>query len=318
MSELPTGTVTLLLADVEGSTRLWETQPDAMTDAVARLDRSLTDWSRPTTVSDLSSRVRATASWWRSRAPATRWRVRWSCNGATCSDPASHRRAHRRGDGCATKATTSAPPSIATARLRDLAHGGQTVLVGCHRGVGVRSAARRCVADRSGHARAARCRAPGTGDAAVPSRSSQRVPTAADVANTAVPHRLPAQFTSFVGRGAQIAEVRRLLAEHRLVTLDRRRWGGQDPSRHRDRRPDGGRLRRRRLVCRSGADHPSRPRAGHGGASARAAGPTGSLDSGDAAAVHPRPSDAGGVGQLRASAGGRRRLAPRCWAAARG
>ena len=29
VSELPTGTVTLLLADVEGSTRLWETQPDA-------------------------------------------------------------------------------------------------------------------------------------------------------------------------------------------------------------------------------------------------------------------------------------------------
>ena len=31
MSEFPTGTVTLLLADVEGSTRLWETQPEAMT-----------------------------------------------------------------------------------------------------------------------------------------------------------------------------------------------------------------------------------------------------------------------------------------------
>ena len=28
---LPTGTVTLLLADVEGSTRLWETQPEEMT-----------------------------------------------------------------------------------------------------------------------------------------------------------------------------------------------------------------------------------------------------------------------------------------------
>ena len=36
VSELvPTGTVTLLLADVEGSTRLWETVPDAMTAAVA-------------------------------------------------------------------------------------------------------------------------------------------------------------------------------------------------------------------------------------------------------------------------------------------
>ena len=31
VSELPTGTVTLLLADVEGSTRLWETQPEEMT-----------------------------------------------------------------------------------------------------------------------------------------------------------------------------------------------------------------------------------------------------------------------------------------------
>jgi class 3 adenylate cyclase len=30
MSELPTGTVTLLLADVEGSTRLWQTEPNEM------------------------------------------------------------------------------------------------------------------------------------------------------------------------------------------------------------------------------------------------------------------------------------------------
>src|SRR5271167_4372221 len=36
---LPTGTVTLLLADVEGSTRLWETQPDEMTTALARLNQ---------------------------------------------------------------------------------------------------------------------------------------------------------------------------------------------------------------------------------------------------------------------------------------
>ncbi len=40
---LPTGTVTLLLADIEGSTRLWETQPDVMAAAVARLDRTLTE-----------------------------------------------------------------------------------------------------------------------------------------------------------------------------------------------------------------------------------------------------------------------------------
>src|ERR1700678_979851 len=36
---LPTGTVTLLLADVEGSTRLWETQPGEMTAAMARMNQ---------------------------------------------------------------------------------------------------------------------------------------------------------------------------------------------------------------------------------------------------------------------------------------
>ena len=43
---LPTGTVTLLLADVEGSTRLWETQPDEMTTAVARLNQTVSEAHR--------------------------------------------------------------------------------------------------------------------------------------------------------------------------------------------------------------------------------------------------------------------------------
>ena len=40
---LPTGTVTLLLADVEGSTRLWETQPEEMTAAIARFNQVVCD-----------------------------------------------------------------------------------------------------------------------------------------------------------------------------------------------------------------------------------------------------------------------------------
>ena len=39
----PTGTVTLLWADIEGSTRLWETLPEEMTAAVENLDRTLAD-----------------------------------------------------------------------------------------------------------------------------------------------------------------------------------------------------------------------------------------------------------------------------------
>jgi class 3 adenylate cyclase len=41
VSELPSGTVTLLLADIEGSTRLWETQPEEMAAAIARLDQTV-------------------------------------------------------------------------------------------------------------------------------------------------------------------------------------------------------------------------------------------------------------------------------------
>jgi class 3 adenylate cyclase len=39
---LPTGTLTLLFTDVEGSTRVWETQPQLMSAAMARHDALLT------------------------------------------------------------------------------------------------------------------------------------------------------------------------------------------------------------------------------------------------------------------------------------
>src|SRR5215475_12904539 len=41
-ADLPAGTVTFLLTDIEGSTRLWETAPDAMAEALERHNRLLT------------------------------------------------------------------------------------------------------------------------------------------------------------------------------------------------------------------------------------------------------------------------------------
>ena len=43
MPELPTGTVTFLFTDLEGSTRLWEEHPEAMKAALARHDEILRD-----------------------------------------------------------------------------------------------------------------------------------------------------------------------------------------------------------------------------------------------------------------------------------
>ena len=42
-ADLPAGTVTFLLTDIEGSTRLWETMPDAMEVALERHNRLLAD-----------------------------------------------------------------------------------------------------------------------------------------------------------------------------------------------------------------------------------------------------------------------------------
>src|SRR5215472_11042703 len=43
MTELPSGTVTFLFTDLEGSTRLWERHPGAMKAALARHDEILRD-----------------------------------------------------------------------------------------------------------------------------------------------------------------------------------------------------------------------------------------------------------------------------------
>src|ERR1700736_6349526 len=130
VSELPTGTVTLLLADVEGSTRLWETQPEEMTAAVARLDRMVleavaaNDGARPVEQGEGDSFVVAFArasdavacALVLQRAPLAPIRLRIGVHTGEIQlrDDANY----------------AGPTINRTARLRDLAHGGQTVLSG--------------------------------------------------------------------------------------------------------------------------------------------------------------------------------------------
>ena len=79
---LPTGTVTLLLADVEGSTRLWETQPERDDRGLCASEPSrVVISSPPMAACARSSRVRVTVLWRRSPARPTRWPARWSCSG---------------------------------------------------------------------------------------------------------------------------------------------------------------------------------------------------------------------------------------------
>jgi predicted ATPase/class 3 adenylate cyclase/DNA-binding CsgD family transcriptional regulator len=215
---LPTGTVTLLLADVEGSTRLWETQPEDMTAAFARLDRDLSDLIAafggvpPVEQGEGDSFVLAFAR---------------ASDAVACAlglqraplAPISLRIGVHTGEVQLRDEGNYIGPTInRTARLRDLAHGGQTVLSGTAEALVVDTLpADAWLTDLGtyelrGVARPERvvqlCH-PDLRNDFPPLRTSKSVAA----------HNLPLQFTSFVGRGPQLAEVRKLLAEDRLVTL---------------------------------------------------------------------------------------------------
>lgn len=172
VSELvPTGTVTLLLADAEGSTRLWQTNPEDMTAAVALLDKTLADLViahhgvRPIEQGEGDSFVVAFArasdaaacALALQRAPLAPIRLRIGLHTGEVQ---------LRDEG-----NYVGPTINRTGRLRNLAHGGQIVLSGITSDL---------VADRL-RPRRTRPAAPGTRHAAVPSRLAQRIPAAAHV-----------------------------------------------------------------------------------------------------------------------------------------
>ena len=176
---LPTGTVTLLLADVEGSTRLWETQPDEMTAAIARLNQTVSaiiaahDGLRPVEQGEGDSFVAAFTR--ASDAVAAAVELQ-----RTPLAPIRLRIGVHTGEIQLRDEGNYAGPTInRTARLRDLGHGGQILLSGVTEALVSRPASRRRVADRSRCPPIARPTPSRAGGAAMPSRPGQRVPAAA-------------------------------------------------------------------------------------------------------------------------------------------
>src|ERR1700728_1042905 len=127
---LPTGTVTLLLADVEGSTRLWQTQPEQMTAAMARMNQTVTETIarhsgvRPVEQGEGASFVAACSrasdavacALELQRAPLAPIRLRIGIHTGEIQ---------LRDEG-----NYAGPTIKPTARLRDLGHGGQMLLSG--------------------------------------------------------------------------------------------------------------------------------------------------------------------------------------------
>src|ERR1700742_5115794 len=209
---------TLLLADVEGSTRLWETQPDEMTAAFANLDRTLAEvvgihgGVRPIEQGEGDSFVIAfgrasdavACALDLQRAPLAPIRLRIGLHTGEIQ---------LRDEG-----NYVGPTINRTARLRDLGHGGQTLLSG---------ATEQLVVDRlpdgawvthlGAHPLRDLPRPERVVQLCHPDLVSEFPPLR--VSKAVVSQRLPVQLTSFVGRDKELTQVRELLADSRLVTL---------------------------------------------------------------------------------------------------
>jgi predicted ATPase/class 3 adenylate cyclase/DNA-binding CsgD family transcriptional regulator len=218
VGELPTGTVTLLLADVEGSTRLWETQPDEMTVAVVRLDQVLSDvvaahdGVRPIEQGEGDSFVIAfarasdavTCALDLQRAPLAPIRLRIGINTGEV---------RLRDEG-----NYIGPTINRTARVRDLAHGGQTVLSGTTELLVVdQLPADVSLTDLGTHPLRDLPRPERVVQLCHPDLRNDFPPLRTGKASFS--HNLPVELTNFIGRQGEIDSLREVLAGNRLVTL---------------------------------------------------------------------------------------------------
>ncbi len=215
---VPTGTVTLLLADAEGSTKLWETASEEMAAAFANLDRTLADLAsvhhgvRPVEQGEGDSFVVA----------FTRASDAVACALALQQAPLAPIKLriglHTGEVRLRDEGNYIGPAINRTARLRELAHGGQTVLSGTTSdlvaellpdGAWLNDLGTHPLRDLPRPERVMQLCHPDLHNDFPPLRGRETVAV----------QRLPVQLTSFVGRVDEMDEIARLVDVNRLVTL---------------------------------------------------------------------------------------------------
>ena len=238
--ELPTGTVTFLFTDLEGSTRLWEEHPDAMRGALARHDEILRD--------AVEKHDGAGREDHRRRAPrSVRDRARRGRRGDR--GPAAPRRRAVDAPGPAAGADGPAHRRGRAPRRRLLRHVGQPCGARCRpRRTAARSSCR--TRPKSSCATASRRRVTLVDlgehhlrDLARPERvfqvvraGSRRATSRRCGRSTRSPATCRRRQTSFVGRDKELAQDRRRAALGAARHAHRRRRRRQDPARGAGRR----------------------------------------------------------------------------------
>jgi predicted ATPase/class 3 adenylate cyclase len=216
----PTGTATLLLTDIEGSTRYWETNPDPMRAALAKHDQLMNAIIHTHHGEVLTERgegdsfFAAFGQAAEAVAAACEAQIQLRSASWPTQAPIRVRMAIHTGE---VGPDYRGPDVNRCARLRSIAHGGQVLLSAAAAAlVRTRLPDGAALADLSLH----RLR-----DLTHPERVFQL--THPDLQDDFPPirsldsykHNLPVQLTNFVGREREIQEVEELLGAHHLVTL---------------------------------------------------------------------------------------------------
>src|SRR5262245_39588833 len=220
---LPTGTVTFLFTDVEGSTRLWEQHPDQMRAALVEHDALIEFLTaqhgghlvRPRGEGDSRFCVFARATEAVVAAAAIQRALHeesWPAE-----TPLRVRLALHTGEADLRAGDYYGSAVNRCARLRAIAHGSQALLSmateelvrdALPSGVALRDLGEHRLSDLARPEHVFQVVVPGVPAAFPPLRSLDTLP-----------NNLPLQLTSFVGREREVAEVAGMLAAHRLITL---------------------------------------------------------------------------------------------------
>jgi predicted ATPase/class 3 adenylate cyclase len=222
-AHIPTGTVTLLFTDIEGSTRLWEAEPEPMAQALRRHDEILRaaieqaggyvfktvgdafhaafDTVQPAATAALAAQRTLGAEPWPTSRPI---RVRMGLHTGVCEE--------RDGD-------YFGPVVNRAARLEAVAHGGQVVVSGVTAellseapadGIALRDLGLHRLKDLGRPEHVFQLEA---------SFLESSFPPISSLDNPELANNLPSVLSPFVGRNRELAEVRDLVRRSRLVTL---------------------------------------------------------------------------------------------------
>jgi predicted ATPase/class 3 adenylate cyclase len=223
MPDLPTGTVTFLFTDIEGSTRLWEQHPEAMEAALARHDAlaaAIVQQHAGTLVKQRGEGDSLFAVFTRATDAVD---AATALQRALCSEPwptetpLGVRMALHTGEAALREGDYYGAAVNRCARLRAVGHGGQVLLsrttcdlVREHlpAGASLQDLGSHRLKDLQQPEQIFRLLHPDLPADCLPLRSLE-----------SFAHNLPAQLTSFIGREPEMAQVKQFLATTRLLTL---------------------------------------------------------------------------------------------------